>query len=400
MASSDEKIGPAELIDRARALRPVLQDRQEAAERSRRIPEETIADLRDAGLFRALQPRHHGGLEVALDDAMQIIMEIAAGCGSTGWVFAVMAMHQWQIGMFPPECQDDVWGDNPQALTASSFPPVGAAVAAEGGWRLDGSWPFTSGCDNADWNILGVRTLPAPGADPTGQGYVIIPKGDYTIEDKWHVVGLSGTGSKDVIVGDAFVPGHRLLTLPDALSGAPPGAVRNTGPLYRIPFFAAISTCLCAPVLGIAQGVLDDYVAETSGRMTKGAAIAQPRPMAELPTIHLRVAEAAAGIDAARLLLLRDCAELMETVAERRPLTELHRARNKGDLGYAVRLAKQATESLFESAGGHALYTSGRLQRAWRDLHAAAMHISLNWDASGALYGRVMLGQPAGPAQF
>ena len=270
----------------------------------------------------------------------------------------------------------------------------------DGGWRDVGSWPFTSGCDNADWIILGVRTLPGQGAPPTGQGYVIIPKDDYVIEDNWHVVGLAGTGSKDVVVENAFVPSHRLLTLSEALSGSPPGTVHNTGPLYRIPFFAAISTCLCAPVLGIAAGVLEDFVTETSGRMTKGAAISQPRPMAELPTIHLRVAEAAAGIDAAKLLLLRDCAELMETVAKRQPLTELHRARNKGNLSYAVRLAKQAPGSLFESAGGQALYSSGHLQRAWRDLHAAAMHISLNWDASGALYGRVMLGQPAGPAQF
>ena len=400
MAGGDETIEPAELINRARTLRPVLQNRQEKTERNRRISDETITDIRDAGLFRALQPTRYGGLEVALDDAMRIIMEISAGCGSTGWVYAVMAMHQWLIGMFPPECQDDVWTDHGQALTASSFPPVGAAANTDGGWRVDGSWPFTSGCDNADWIILGVRTLPGQGATPTGQGYVIIPKGDYVIEDNWHVVGLAGTGSKDVVVENAFVPCHRLLTLPDALSGSPPGTIHNTGPLYRIPFFAGISTCLCAPVLGIATGVLEDFVAETSGRMTKGAAVSQPQPMAELPTIHLRVAEAAAGIDAARLLLLRDCAELMETVAERRPLTELHRARNKGNLSYAVRLAKQATESLFESAGGHALYSSGHLQRAWRDLHAAAMHISLNWDASGALYGRVMLGQPAGPAQF
>ncbi len=292
MTSGAETIEPAELIARARALRPVLRDRQEAAERNRRISDETIADIRDAGLFRALQPRHHGGLEVALDDAARIIMEIAAGCGSTGWVYAVMAMHQWQIGMFPPQCQDDVWGDDRHALTASSFPPVGSAVAADGGWRLDGSWPFTSGCDNADWIILGVRTLPAPGAEPTGQGYVIIPKGDYAIEDRWHVVGLAGTGSKDIVVDGAFGPGHRLLTLADALSGAPPGSARNTGPLYRIPFFAAISTSLCASVLGIAEGALDDYLGDITGRMTKGAAIAQPRPMAELPTIHLRVAEA------------------------------------------------------------------------------------------------------------
>ena len=224
MASDDETIEPAELIARARALRPVLRNRQETTERNRRISDETIADIRNAGLFRALQPKHHGGLEIALDDAMRIIMEIAAGCGSTGWVYAVMAMHQWQIGMFPPECQDDVWSDRRQALTASSFSPVGAAVNVEGGWRLEGSWPFTSGCDNADWIILGVRTLPELDASPTGQGYVIIPKGDYVIEDDWHVVGLAGTGSKDVIVENAFVPSHRLLTLPDALSGSPPGA--------------------------------------------------------------------------------------------------------------------------------------------------------------------------------
>jgi alkylation response protein AidB-like acyl-CoA dehydrogenase len=385
---------------RARALVPTLRSRQSATERDRRVPRETIEELRQAQLFRILQPSRFGGYEYPLGDFVRVAAEVASGCGSTGWVYSVATQHNWQIGMFPPEFQEEIWGDDPLTITGSSFSPAGTAVPADGGYRLSGSWMFSSGCENVEWMILGARFAPRPGADVTHQGYVIVPRSDYAIDDNWFVQGLSGTGSKNVVLNEALIPARRVLTLEDALSGKPPGAAINPGPLYRIPFFAAISICLCAPILGMAQGALETYLESTRSRMTRGAALSAPKGMAEYPTIQLRVAEAAASVDAAMLLVQRDCARIMATHEAGRQLTEGERARHKGDLGFAARLATQAVDRLFESGGGQSLFDANLVQRAWRDAHAGSMHISMNWDAVGSLYGRVMLGLPAGTAQF
>jgi len=227
-----------------------------------------------------------------------------------------------------------------------------------------------------------------------------VPKSDYSVEDNWDVVGLIGTGSNDVIIEDLFVPSHRMLTLDEALSGNPPGAAVNGNELWRIPFFAAISLCLCAPAMGMAQGALETYVEMIGVRKTRGAALSQPQSMADFPTIQVRVAEAAAAIDAAKMLVRRDCQDIMRIMAEGRELTVEERARNKGDLSFAVKLARQAVDLLYESVGGAGLSNDSKTQRYWRDVHSASKHISMNWDMCSTLYGRVLLGLPSGTAQF
>lgn len=399
-AGNGATVSADELVARARALVPILRERQEACERERRVPNESVKDMLAADLYRTIQPKSYGGFEQGLDDFVRIAAEIGAGCGSTSWVYATGAQHQWHIGMFPRQAQEDVWGQDRNALAASSYNPAGTAIKTDGGYRLSGNWGFCSGVDNAQWMILGVRVAPSKGADPTGQGYVLVPQSDYSVDDTWHVLGLAGTGSKNVILDDVFIPAHRMLTLEQALSGSPPGAEINPGPLFKVPFFAAISICLCAPCLGMAQGALEDYLEGTRQRVTRGAALATPQAMGDYPTIQIRVAEAAAAIEAARGLVLRDCADIMATMEAGKELTEAQRARNKGDLGYAVKTSKHAVDLLFESAGGQGLYTHNRLQRTWRDIHAGAKHISTNWDAVGTLYGRILLGRPAGTAQF
>lgn len=391
---------PDALVTRARALVPGLRERQQETEKNGRVLQENIDAFHAAGLYRVQQPRHYGGLEYGLDTFVRVAMEIASGCGSTGWVFSTGAQHQWQIGMYPPAAQDDVWKNNPTALAGSSYAPTGMAVAEDGGYRVAGRWSFCSGVEICGWMILGTRIAPAAGAEPTGTGFVLVPKDDFRTEDNWDVLGLIGTGSHDIVLEDVFVPAHRLLTHQQALSGNPPGAEINGGDLYKIPFFAAISICLCAAILGMAKGALEDYLEEIHGRMTRGAAVGAARNVADFQTVQLRIGEASSSIDAAGELVLRDCRDIMATIAAGRELTEAQRARNKGDLGFAVRLCVRAADLLFESVGGMGLYGDNRVQRAWRDIHAGAKHISMNWDAVGALYGRVKLGLPPGPAQF
>ena len=388
------------LVNNAANLKPILRARQRDTERARCVPEASITDIRSAGLYKILQPARYGGYELDFWTFARCAAEIGAGCGSTAWVYSTAAAHQWQIGMFDDRAQSDVWGSNPNAIAASSYSPGGRAVECDDGYRLSGRWLYCSGVLNAQWMILGVLIAGEKDAEPHGQGYVLVPREDFEVEDNWDVIGLIGTGSSDVVIDDMFVPSHRMLLLEDALSGAPPGSEVNGYELWKVPFFAAISICLCVPIIGMAQGALEVYVDEISTRKTRGAALSQPKGMAAYPTIQSRVAEAAAAIDAAKLLLRRDCEDILRIMGEGRPLSVLERARNKGDLGFSVRLARQATDLLFESVGGAGLTNSSLLQRFWRDLHAGSKHISINWDMCTTLYGRVALGLPSGTAQF
>ena len=406
MAARTEKLNaagddaPDALVARARALVPDLRARQRETETNGKILAEAIESFHAAGLYRVLQPAQYGGYEYGLDVFVRVAMEIASGCGSTGWVFSTGAQHQWQIGMFPREAQDEVWKNSPTALAGSSYAPTGVAVAEPGGFRASGRWSFCSGVEICQWMILGIRIASADGAEPGGVGFVLVPKDAWRIEKNWDVLGLIGTGSNDLVLEDVFVPAHRMLTHEQAESGASPGALANGGDLSRIPFFAAISICLCAAILGMARGALDEYLESMKGRTSRGAAAGAAKTTADFTTIQVRVGEAAASIDAAQALVLRDCREIMETIAAGRTLTEAQRARNKGDLGFAVRLCVRAADLLFESVGGMGLHSSNHVQRAWRDIHAGAKHISMNWDAVGSLYGRVKLGLPAGHGQF
>lgn len=377
-----------------------MRDRQAEVARLRRVPDDIVDRIAAAGLYRVLLPRRFGGFELGWDDFVRIAEAVGSGCASTGWVYSTGMQHSWSIGLFAGRAQDDVWGDDPGALAASSFAPTGLAIPVAGGYRLSGRWMFCSGIDNSRWLILGVRVCDRPDAAPRETGLVLVPQADYEVEDNWHVVGLEGTGSKNARVEDRFVPGHRFLSFAAANSGAPPGAAANDGPLFRIPFFAAVSICLCAPALGAAMGALEDYRQNIGVRETRGAALSGPSTMSSYQSIQLRVAEAAANIDAARLLVERDCREIMQAAKAGRVQDEALRARNKGNLSYAVRLSARAVDLLFDSVGGQGLFADNRVQRAWRDIHAAAKHISLAWDATGAVYGRTLLGLPAGSQQI
>ena len=394
------RVDPDELVARAAALKPALRDRQRETERNRRVSDESVAEMKAAELYKILQPARYGGFEHDLWTFTRCAAEIGAGCGSTAWVFATAAQHQWQIGMYDDAAQAEVWGDTPEAISASSYSPGGTAVEVDGGYRITGKWLYCSGVLNSDWMILGARIAKDAKTEPYTQGYILVPKADYSIEDNWDVVGLIGTGSNDVILNDVFIPSHRMLTLEQALSGNPPGAAVNDNELWRIPFFAAISLCLCAPAMGMAQGALETYVEMIGVRKTRGAALSQPQSMAEFPTIQVRVAEASAAIDAAKMLVRRDCDDIMRIMAEGRELTVEERARNKGDLSFAVKMARQAVDLLYESVGGAGLSNDSKTQRYWRDVHGASKHISMNWDMCSTLYGRVLLGLPSGTAQF
>lgn len=385
------------LRDAVRALLPGLRARAAEAERRRQVPEENVAALREAGLFRTVQPRLFGGHEQDFAVLAELIVEIAAACPSTGWACGLLAAHQWLVAAFPEAAQREVWQDDPDATACASYAPTGKALPVEGGFRLAGRWAFASGCDAASWAVCSAL-LPAGEGQPPVLSFLLVPRADFTLDDTWHTVGLAGTGSKTVVVQDAFVPAHRVLRVRDTATGDTPGRrLHDSSPLYAMPMLCNIPSCLAATAVGAAAGALHDYLGMTSQRVTRGAVAGGGNRMAEFPTIQLRVAEATASVDAARELLLRDLRRRAETARNGGAISVEDRIASRRGQAFATSLALRATEALNASTGGQGLDLANPVQRAWRDVNAVSRHVSLNWDAVGTMAGQQALGlEPKG----
>jgi alkylation response protein AidB-like acyl-CoA dehydrogenase len=389
------------LIAKAHAMAPALQTREDAAEAARRIPDESIADMRAAGLFRAFQPARYGGYELDLDLLLTMGTELARGCGSSAWVGNLAMVHQWMIAGFSEHAQDDIWGDtptgNPDAIALGTYAAAAEAMPVEGGFRISGKWPFASGCDHGDWALLGARfPANADGRKPV-PGLVLVPRGDYEIIDDWHAVGLAASGSKTIACNDLFVPGHRHVLFPDLASGRGPGRAVNTGAIFGVPLLAVLPVTIAAPALGILAAAIVDFTERTRVRETRGAVAGGGHSMAGFANVQSKLAEAAVALDAATLLLQRDISETLAIAKSCGIFSVDHRIRNRLSHGYAVKLAVDAINGLYGVGGGAELYRTGRLQRAWRDINAIAHHIGLNWDAISTMAGQHRLGlEPQG----
>lgn len=386
------------LTERARAISAILRTRAQQTETDRRVSEEMTDRFRAAGFFRLMQPARFGGYEFGFTAFIDIISELGHGCPSSAWGCSLGAIHQWLVGTFPLQAQVDVWGVNADAIVCGSYAPVVKAEQADGGYLVQGKWHWSSNVDNSQWALLGVMfpaddTIPQPHA-----GFLLAPRVDWSIEDNWYVAGQSGTGSKTVVIDKpAFVPAHRRLTFAEASSNSPPGAISNANPMYRIPFLSAVPVCLVAPLLGAAQGAIDAFVDMAASRVTRGAVAGGGNRLCDFFPVQSRLAEATAQLDAARLLIVRDTAEVERHAAAGLPVSIGQRIRNRRDHAFAARLARDAVDAVFSCVGGNGLALDQPIQRMWRDSNAIAKHISLNWDAVGSMCGQFMLGlEPRG----
>jgi len=400
LASTEDDVHPsaAQLLRRAQALVPTLRRQAETTERNRRVSSETTQMIRDADLYKLMQPARFGGYEYGFPDLIDITAEIGRGCGSTAWCYGLAAVHQWLIGTFPLQAQEDVWLGDPDALVCGSYAPSAKAVAVDGGFKVAGRWGFASNCQNSQWAILGV-IFPGGGADGKPEaGFLLVPCSDYEIEDTWFTVGLAGTGSNTIVIEqEIFVPQHRMLTFAQASSNNPPGSASNTNPIYRVPFLSAAPVSIVAPALGMVQGALDEFLEWIGSRTTRGAVAGAGNPVAHFPQVQSRVAEASAAIDAARLLLHRDTLDVQAQVSLGLEISIAMRIRNRRDHAYAARILAQAANAMFDAVGGAGLSLSNGIQRNWRDANALARHISMNWDAVSTMYGQHKFGlEPKG----
>ena len=390
--SGAQELAYAAMIARAKALVPQLRDRSSQTEELRRLPPETERDLHDAGLFRIVQPKRVGGSEfdyIALLDCADVI---GLADASVAWTFANLASHHWMLAMFDKRAQDLVWDKDANALIASSFIfPAGRARKVEGGYVLRGRWPFSSGVDASEWNMLASVVSSDDEADGIEYRIFLLNRSDYRISDTWNATGLRGTGSNDVEVTDVFVAEPMTLAVADLAGGPTPGSVVNPNPLYALPVFSLFPYVLSGVALGNAQACLDDYIGVSRHRVSTY----NRAKLGDFQTTQIKIAEASAKIDAARLIMRSTCIEAMAD-ARRGYIPEMAaKTKMRRDGAYSVNLCTEAVSLLFSASGARGLYTTGALQRQFRDAHAINSHLAFNFDAAGTNYGRVALHLPS-----
>ena len=384
-ASIEERRASA--LEQARFLLPQIRERASAADAERRVPDASIEALVDADLFNLLTPQKFGGRELGVETLVRITAEIASACGSTGWVYGVLAGHSWLLNLFPVDAQKEVFS-NPEDLTATVFRLGGEVTEADGGYRLvNGEGRFCSGIDFASWVIVGNAVL-RDGAPPQPR-FFVIPRADIEIIDDWHTVGMRGTGSRSIRIAETFIPAHRSVSLEHMLAGTSAGAQFHEAPLYRIPFqFIAPFSIIGAP-LGIARNAVG-----VSAAMLEGLLGSQDDlQVAARSTSLARLGTAAAEADAALALVIED-ARRIDAVRRPDDLDMDLRTRLPRNWAYAAQTARRAVNSLFEASGGASTYSDSQLQRVWRDVNAAAQHFAFVWDTAMTDAGRAMLGLP------
>src|SRR4051812_12688047 len=342
VAHKEAGMTPEDYLERVRSLLPALAERARRCEELRRLPDETFADFQELGLLRALQPKRHGGYELDPGVFYRAVTEIAAVCGSSGWVFGVLGAHNWHLGILSPQAQEDVWGKDDSAQLSTSIAPTGTVERVSGGFRLSGRWSFSSGCDFCEWVVLGGVAPPMEEGAPTDVRTYLLPRSDYAIDDNWHVMGLCGTGSKDIVVEDAFVPEYRTHSYLDAFHLRNPGTAVNDGPLYRIPFGAMFPNSIASPAIGVAMGALKVFQQQAQARMN----LRDGSRVAEDPAMQIRLAESAAEIDGAYDRIRGNFQEMYSLACAGEEIPLARRARYRWDFANSVEWSLRAVNRL------------------------------------------------------
>jgi 3-hydroxy-9,10-secoandrosta-1,3,5(10)-triene-9,17-dione monooxygenase len=377
-----------EAMRRARECVPVLRERAQQCEDARVLLPENELLLHETGLFRFHQPKRFGGMELPFIAVVDIVAELARGCPSTAWNVGNLGCHHWILAYYEPNTQHEVWDENPDALIASSIAlAAGRGRKVDGGFVVSGQWPFSSGVDNSQWNMLAVTVY--EDQMPVDWRLCIVPKSDYTIIDTWYAMGMVGTGSKDIEVKEVFVPERRALALTRCRGGLEhPGAALNSGPLFRVPIVASAGHPLSATALGAAEGGFETV----KENFTKRIGTYTGAKVSEFQAVQIKLAEARVLIDSARHLMRQSGLGFQE-YAEKNAVPDLDtKLRWRAQNAYAVRQARQAVETLWSCYGANAIYTRDPLQRYLRDLQAINQHFSFNFDIAGAAYGTLALG--------
>lgn len=378
-------------VEAATAISEKLRSGVAESERLRHLAPDTARALADAGMWRVLAPAAHGGSEAGLRCQVDTLIVLSAAASAAGWVQMVSNAHAWMVGSFPGQCQAEVFADGPDRCIPGTLASQGKATRMNGGWRLDGRWQFASGVDHGDWLLIGAIADKLPDS-PSKLLHLMVPKEDVVVDDTWHSLGLRGTGSKDLIAEEVFVPEHRAIPTRLLFDGLSPHGEGGATFVNRLTVLVCLGVQLAATVVGMAQGALALHVERTAARREVYTGASK----AENVGAQMRVAESSTEIHLAGALV-REAADRCDEVGESGDrLTLDDRARLKWHASYAVELARRATERIFASAGAHGIYNTSELQARYRDINTACHHAAVDFDGSAQMFGRTQLGLDPG----
>lgn len=356
------------LTERGEELRSFAQINEDLG----KLSDGTVDILRQSGVMKLLAPVEYGGTRAHPADFAETVMKIASLDGAAGWVAGVVGVHPWELDVMSPKLQEEIWGADEDTWVSSPYAPMGVATPTDDGYRLSGHWQFSSGTDHASWVILGAFLGDSEGkpANPRQSLHVVIPRADYTIvEDSWEVVGLRGTGSKDVIIKDVFVPEYRVLKQADLFSGKVARDAGKTEPIHRIPFYSLFPLGLSAAVVGIAEGALQAHLNYQRNRQQVNGSKSTDDPYS-----MYAVSEAAGEIRASRTALLDNINRIYDTVAAGREVTLEQRAVGRRTQIQAAWRATAGIDAILSRSGGNGLRLNNPIQRFWRDAHMGLAH--------------------------
>ena len=384
------------VLDGVRDLLPALRERADETERLRQVPDASVKELEETGFFRMLQPKRFDGLETDPVDFYTAVSLIGSACGSTGWISSVLGVHPWQVALFHDDAQQAVWGEDTSTRLSSSYAPTGKAVVADGGYNLQGRWSFSSGSAHATWVLLG-------GLVTNDEGQIVdfktfmVPREKYEVVDVWNVVGLSGTGSNDIVVEETFIPEEFTLSMSDTGRCFGPGQEQNPSDLYKLPFHSLFTTTITAPIVGMARGAYNEHVEMQQKRVR--AAYAGEKASSD-PFAAVRIARASSEIDGAWALCMSNIREEQALVAKGEKIPLSLRLRVRRDQVLGTQRAIDAIDDLFEASGGRALANGTYLQRAWRDAHAGRVHAANDPERALQMYGMHEFGHKVDPGMY
>jgi 3-hydroxy-9,10-secoandrosta-1,3,5(10)-triene-9,17-dione monooxygenase len=385
-------------LDALRAAGPELKSEAAVNTEERRLSEKTAKILRETGAMRLIQPARYGGLEADPRVFVEAMMLAAQYDGAAGWVLGVVGVHNWHIGLYADEVQAEVWGEDQDTWISSSYNYVGKATRVGGGFRLTGRWSFSSGCEHARWVFVGGFVYDDEGR-PLEMRHFLLPRADYEIVDVWQVAGLSGSGSNDIVVDDAYVPDSHSMSWADLKSHRCPGVEVNTAPLFRVPWGSMFLNAVSAPLVGMAKGMLDESVAlvkqRVSGYIPPGPTSGPFDAKRMWPAVTMaKLAEASAEIDAARMQMLDNLGDVFACAEGGVEVPLDVRARARRDQVMAAKRATDAANAIFSLAGGRGLSLKSPIQRLWRDAQAGAHHVVNGADQALTSYGAFLMGEP------
>ncbi len=387
MTTTETSPDSQEIVERIKALRPLLQKNAAKTEDDRRVAEENIQALADAGVFRITVPRRYGGYEVNMRSMLDVSAAVAEGCGSTAWAVTLINVCNWLASLYSQKAQDDVFGANPNARVAGVLAPTAKTRRVDGGLIVTGKWYYSSGSLHADWGLLGIPVVNEAG-EQVDQGTALIPRDQLSIEDTWYVAGMKGTGSNAFVANEVFVPDHRILSLPRAIEGDYPTEHKDEA-AYRAAFVPILVLVLVGPQLGMGRAALQ-YVIEKAPQ--RSIAYTSFQKQSDSVAFQLQIAEAALKMETAHLLAYRAADDIDQAAAKGVYPDYTRRARIRAYSGAAIRHVTEAIDTLISAHGAGSFALSSPMQRIWRDSNTSARHAVTLPIVSDEVYGKALLG--------